>query len=45
MNVENPQQDGGRGDGGVNELTLVLSIAQGTDFYSKRINSERIYVR
>ena len=38
MNIENPQQSGGRGGGGVNELTLVPSIPKGIDFNSKRIH-------
>ena len=37
MNIENPQQGGGRGGGRINELTLVPSIPKGIDFDSKRI--------
>ena len=44
MNVENPQQGGGRagrggrGGRGVNQLTLVPSIPKANDFDSKRIH-------
>ena len=38
MNIENPQQGGGRCGKGVSELTLVPSIPKGIDSDSKRIH-------